>query len=737
MKTILITIFTISSVFSQSIKDLTERPVYNSIKTTENIAIDGNFDEYAWSNAQIATNFTGAGIFQGQPADLKTEAKILYDDKYLYVAFTAYVDKNDLRYSVTKRDNLDGRDDRVFIQIDAFDDESLIYGIGVSASNAQIDGRAGFGWDQSLDLIYETAVNIFDDRYQAEFAIPFSSIRYSIAEKQDWRITFGRGYTLDDEITRFVWWANKVDGIECQTCQLGYLKDIYPPKLKRGEPSYIPALVGGLSDDFENDESSSSNEASLFVKYPISSVDLFEIAINPDFSQIESDDIRNDINSVNALYFPERRPFFSEGSELFKFQSERGFINLFYSRTINDPSIIGKYTGKIGKTSYGIISARDDSSLLLLPFEENSTIVSMGEATNHVFRLKQMLKNGSSVGAFISNRNFDIGGDMTTSGIDLHYHPGYNIHLTVHAALSVHNESNNLEYSPEDEEDQTFDDGRHTKAFDGEEINGSALGIGISQWTRTDSRGIVARFRSPGFRTSNGFEQNNNTKWIKVSRGKSIFHDNHPKLLKSDYKIEITHKENFSGLVKRHEIEVEGDYKLNNGINFYWDLESQNENFKGVQFNGDNEVRFGFDAQLNKKINLRAGVNHGGRIIRYLDIPEIGTENSFGIKLNYKPSNQTDFGIGFDYEDVSDYYHGFLLKSSVKHAFSSNLSLRTKIQYSDYSNTWFIEPMVTYQPSAYSAFYVGINDLLESQDGMFSKLRENERQFFIKFQYLF
>ena len=190
-------------------------------------------------------------------------------------------------------------------------------------------------------------------------------------------------------------------------------------------------------------------------------------------------------------------------------------------------------------------------------------------------------------------------------------------------------------------------------------------------------------------------------------------------------------------MVKRHEIEIEGDYKLNNGINFYWDLESQNENFKGVQFNGDNEVRFGFDAQLNKKINLRAGGNHGGSIIRYLAIPEIGTENSFGIKLNYKPSNQTDFGIGFDYEDVSDYYHGFLLKSSVKHAFSSNLSLRTKIQYSDYSNTWFIEPMVTYQPSAYSAFYVGINDLLESQDGMFSKLRENERQFFIKFQYLF
>ena len=120
-----------------------------------------------------------------------------------------------------------------------------------------------------------------------------------------------------------------------------------------------------------------------------------------------------------------------------------------------------------------------------------------------------------------------------------------------------------------------------------------------------------------------------------------------------------------------------------------------------------------------------------------MEIPEIGTENSFNARLNYRPSNQTDFGLGFEYEDVSNYYYGYLLKSSVKHAFSSNLSLRTKIQYSNYSNTLFIEPMVTYQPSAFSALYVGINDLLESQDGMFSKLRENERQFFIKFQYLF
>mgnify|MGYP005695220493 FL=1 len=474
----------------------------------------------------------------------------------------------------------------------------------------------------------------------------------------------------------------------------------------------------------------------MFIKYPISSVDLFEVAINPDFSQIESDDVRNDFNTVNALYFPERRPFFSEGSELFKLQSDRGFINLFYSRTINDPSLIAKYTGKIGKTSYGVISARDESSLLLLPFEETSTVVKAGEATNNIFRVKQMLKNGGSIGAMVSSRDFDYGGDMLTSGIDFHYHPGYNIHLTVHGAMSVHNESDDREYNPENV-DGTFDSGNHTKAFDGEKINGSALGLAIIQWTKTDSRGFVARFRSPGFRTSNGFEQNNNTKWIKINRGKSIFHDNHPRLLKSDYNIELIHKENYGGLVKRHQIEIEGDYEFNDGYKFYWDVETNNENFKGVEFKGDNEIRFGFSANLNAKMNMSSGITHGGRIIRYLDIPEIGTENSFYIRYGYDITNQTGLNFSFSYEDVSDYYYGYIFKSSVNHAFTSRLSLRTKLQYSGFSKNWFIEPMVTYQPSAYSALYVGVNDLLETEDGIFSNLRETERQLFIKFQYLF
>ena len=106
--------------------------------------------EIDWINAQVATDFTDRGIYQGLPSPYRTEAKITYDDKNLYVAFIAYVDRENLTYTITNRDEVEGNDDRVYIAIDTFDDESLTYGIGVSAGNIQVDGREGYGFDTNL-----------------------------------------------------------------------------------------------------------------------------------------------------------------------------------------------------------------------------------------------------------------------------------------------------------------------------------------------------------------------------------------------------------------------------------------------------------------------------------------------------------------------------------------------------------------------------------------------------------
>jgi hypothetical protein len=105
--------------------------------------------------------------------------------------------------------------------------------------------------------------------------------------------------------------------------------------------------------------------------------------------------------------------------------------------------------------------------------------------------------------------------------------------------------------------------------------------------------------------------------------------------------------------------------------------------------------------------------------------------------VEYKVSDQANAAIGVQYEDAKDYYDGFLINSWYTHSFTSKLSLRTKIQYSDFSHNWFVEPLLTYQPTAFSAFYFGINELLSTEDSMFSNLTESERQLFVKFQYLF
>ena len=149
------------------------------------------------------------------------------------------------------------------------------------------------------------------------------------------------------------------------------------------------------------------------------------------------------------------------------------------------------------------------------------------------------------------------------------------------------------------------------------------------------------------------------------------------------------------------------------------------------------DMNISVTGKLNAKTKIHGGIAGGDTIIRYLDTPE--QTDAYGIwsYVEYKISDQASTGIGTQYEDAKDYYDGFLINSWYTHSFTSKLSLRTKIQYSDFSHSWFIEPLLTYQPTAFSALYFGINELLSTEDSMFSNLTESERQLFVKFQYLF
>ena len=150
----------ISILYPQTFLDLTPRPSYNIQKIDVPIVVDGQLNESVWDFAQIATGFTDTGIFQGEQAAFKTEAKVLYDNQNLYIGFIAYTPPEKIRTSISKRDNINDDDDYVGIQLDLFDDEALIYGIAASPSATQIDGRSGFGFDKSLDLIFDVQTTL-------------------------------------------------------------------------------------------------------------------------------------------------------------------------------------------------------------------------------------------------------------------------------------------------------------------------------------------------------------------------------------------------------------------------------------------------------------------------------------------------------------------------------------------------------------------------------------------------
>ena len=124
-------------------------------------------------------------------------------------------------------------------------------------------------------------------------------------------------------------------------------------------------------------------------------------------------------------------------------------------------------------------------------------------------------------------------------------------------------------------------------------------------------------------------------------------------------------------------------------------------------------------------------------IVRNLDVPQDSGFYQVKSYVEYRLSEKSNFGVGVSYQKAEDYYDGIILRANINNSFNSRLTMRTKIQYSDFSNSWFIEPMITYQPNAFSALYFGVNDLLETEDGIISNLTESKRQIFIKFQYLF
>ncbi len=395
-------------------------PTYNVSRLTGNIDIDGRLDDSGWQDVARATNFSEQFPNNGDIAPVETEVMLTYDDDNLYIAFICHdTDASSIRSSWSDRDNIWSDDYMGFI-FDTYGAGVWAYEIFCNPLGLQGDGLqvTSVGEDEGFDIIFESRGVVTDSGYQAEIALPFASIRFPDKQEQEWKATFWR--TRPRERRSTCSWAFIDDDANCWLCEFGTITGI--ENIKPGKNiEILPSVIGFQSAEIRdpgNRDSGLRNEkvdgeASLGLRYSISSGMSAETTINPDFSQVESDAAQIDVNQTIALFYPEKRPFFQEGSDLFS-----GWIDAVYTRSINNPDIAAKLIGRTGNTSLAYLGAHDKDSPIIVPLEERSGFVDAHESYSNIFRYKRTFGGSAHLGALVSDRRLSEDGSNTDFGID-------------------------------------------------------------------------------------------------------------------------------------------------------------------------------------------------------------------------------------------------------------------------------------------------------------------------------
>jgi hypothetical protein len=327
------------------------------------IVIDGKPDEAAWKDAAVFKDFYQTGPGDNIAPSRPTEVLMMYDEKNLYIAFKCWDDKDKIRATVAKRDNVFG-EDNVRVWLDTYNDRRRAYVLGFNPLGIQQDGiyTEGQGADFSVDIVMESKGVIEDWGWSVEAKIPFKSLRYTAGKGKKWGINLARNIDrFNDEFDQWYPDDRDVSGFLIKFGKITGLDEIKYERTLEVVPSVTIS---------ENGERVRANEfaAGRFVNHPIKQdigVTLkytlspnvtLDAAINPDFAEIEADAPVVSANQRFPIFFDEKRPFFLEGKEIFDSP-----LSLFYSRTIVDPDFAAKLTGKIDKTSFGFLVASDNA----------------------------------------------------------------------------------------------------------------------------------------------------------------------------------------------------------------------------------------------------------------------------------------------------------------------------------------------------------------------------------------
>ncbi|MFN0177166.1 MAG: DUF5916 domain-containing protein [Gemmatimonadales bacterium] len=334
-------------------------------------AIDGRLDEPLWQNAAVLDQWVQTEPADNGPPHGATTAYLAYDQAFLYIGLRAKDHPGAIRYRLHERDNVvfQGQD-WIGLALDPTNTRRRAYFIAINPIGVQGDGLSieGSGFEE-WDGVFQTAGRVSEGEYTVEIAIPFKSLRYPGGRNQRWGFSLRRSYGRDNAVD-YPWARNR--DLACDLCQMITLTGISDiGSTARFEVN--PAVVGRLAADRPIaagpfGPTRTEGEFGVNLKYALTSSLSLDGTWNPDFSQVEADAGQLEINNRFALFFPEKRPFFLEGSDIFLTRfgmpgQDAGFstppVNVFYSRRVVDPNGGLKVTGKVGRLSIGTLASID------------------------------------------------------------------------------------------------------------------------------------------------------------------------------------------------------------------------------------------------------------------------------------------------------------------------------------------------------------------------------------------
>lgn len=327
--------------------------------------IDGKLDDEIWKNLPRYSDFKTYVPDFGSPATFATVAMITYDEKNLYIAFDCKDPEPDkLKATISARDQIKN-EDWVCVNFDPFFDQQSLITLYINPLGIQEDGRSSASQeDMGVDYVFTSRAVILSDGYQVEMEIPFKSLRYQGKNPVTMGFIFERRIQRLSEQATFPA-LNPQQGMNFLTQTKGFsftgIKHYTLMEL-------LPALTYSFKQKHENGKfgiSENLPSVGLTGTLGITSQLILDMAVNPDFSQVESDAGQITENQRYALFYPEKRPFFQEGKGIFDMAgtTEMGFFQrAFHTRRIVNPLAGIKLTGKMSDHDrIGFLYSLDDT----------------------------------------------------------------------------------------------------------------------------------------------------------------------------------------------------------------------------------------------------------------------------------------------------------------------------------------------------------------------------------------